>query len=144
MGLSVPHKKHITSPLQDQQVNTIYRFVTIVYNYHNSRHYPSSWLLFTTPRSGYWILSPSSGGSFSSISKKKIVSASRPGQGDRAALSVGEAQASLLSSEPPLQHSPLALSTRLVITVLSFLTWPVNVRMWIQSVTDSPLLKTIQ
>jgi hypothetical protein len=31
IGLSVPHSKHITSPLQAQQVNTIYRFVTMVY-----------------------------------------------------------------------------------------------------------------
>jgi hypothetical protein len=29
--LSVPHRKHITSPLQAQQVNAIYRFVTMVY-----------------------------------------------------------------------------------------------------------------
>jgi hypothetical protein len=29
--LSVSHKKHITSPLQAQQVNAIYGFVTIVY-----------------------------------------------------------------------------------------------------------------
>jgi hypothetical protein len=29
--LSVPHRKHITSPLQVQQVNGIYRFMTIVY-----------------------------------------------------------------------------------------------------------------
>jgi hypothetical protein len=31
MGLSVPHRKHITSPLRAQQVNAIYRFVTMVY-----------------------------------------------------------------------------------------------------------------
>jgi hypothetical protein len=31
IGLSVPHRKHITSPLRVQQVNTIYRFVTMVY-----------------------------------------------------------------------------------------------------------------
>jgi hypothetical protein len=29
--LAVPHKKHITSPLRAQQVNAIYRFVTMVY-----------------------------------------------------------------------------------------------------------------
>jgi hypothetical protein len=31
IGLSVPHRKHITSPLRVQQVNAIYRFVTMVY-----------------------------------------------------------------------------------------------------------------
>jgi hypothetical protein len=31
--LSVPHRKHITSPLRAQQVNAIYRFVTIVLVY---------------------------------------------------------------------------------------------------------------
>jgi hypothetical protein len=31
IGLSVPHRKHITSPLRAQQVNAIYRFVTTVY-----------------------------------------------------------------------------------------------------------------
>jgi hypothetical protein len=31
IGLSVPHRKHITSPLRAQQVNVIYRFVTMVY-----------------------------------------------------------------------------------------------------------------
>jgi hypothetical protein len=30
-GLSVPHRKHITSPLRAQQVNVICRFVTMVY-----------------------------------------------------------------------------------------------------------------
>jgi hypothetical protein len=30
-GLSVPHKKHITPPLRAEQVNTMYRFVTMVY-----------------------------------------------------------------------------------------------------------------
>jgi hypothetical protein len=30
-GLSVPHRNHITSPLRAQQVNVIYRFVTMVY-----------------------------------------------------------------------------------------------------------------
>jgi hypothetical protein len=29
--LSLPHRKHITSPLRAQQVNAIYRFVTMVY-----------------------------------------------------------------------------------------------------------------
>jgi hypothetical protein len=49
-GLSVPHRKHVTSPLRAQQVNAVYRFVTMVYyyNYHNSDHYPSSCLLFET------------------------------------------------------------------------------------------------
>jgi hypothetical protein len=48
--LSVPHRKHITSPLRAQQVNAIYRFVTMLYyyNYRNSGHYPSSYLLFKT------------------------------------------------------------------------------------------------
>jgi hypothetical protein len=31
IGLSVPHRKHIASPLRAQQVNAIYRFVTTVY-----------------------------------------------------------------------------------------------------------------
>jgi hypothetical protein len=31
IGLSVPHRKHITSPLRAQQVNVIYRFMTMVY-----------------------------------------------------------------------------------------------------------------
>jgi hypothetical protein len=31
IGLSVPHRKHLTSPLRAQQVNSIYRFVTMVY-----------------------------------------------------------------------------------------------------------------
>jgi hypothetical protein len=31
IGLSVPHRKHITSPLRTQQINAIYRFVTMVY-----------------------------------------------------------------------------------------------------------------
>jgi hypothetical protein len=48
--LSVPNRKHITSPLRAQRVNAIYRFVTMVYQYncHNSGHYPSSRLLFKT------------------------------------------------------------------------------------------------
>jgi hypothetical protein len=76
MGLSVPHKENITSPLQAQQVNSVYisqsqsyittdshsvskswcraqigtLFVTMVYKYtyHNSGQYPSSSLLFKT------------------------------------------------------------------------------------------------
>jgi hypothetical protein len=31
LGFSIPHRKHIKSPLQAQQVNAIYRFVTMVY-----------------------------------------------------------------------------------------------------------------
>jgi hypothetical protein len=31
IGLSVPHRKHITSPLRAQEVNAIHRFVTMVY-----------------------------------------------------------------------------------------------------------------
>jgi hypothetical protein len=31
VGLSVPHRKHTTSPPGAQQVNAIYRFVTMVY-----------------------------------------------------------------------------------------------------------------
>jgi hypothetical protein len=31
IGLSIPHRKHITSLLLAQQVNAIYRFVTMVY-----------------------------------------------------------------------------------------------------------------
>jgi hypothetical protein len=50
IGLSVPHRKHIISPLRAQQVYAIYKFVMMVYyfNYHNSVHYPSSCLLFKT------------------------------------------------------------------------------------------------
>jgi hypothetical protein len=31
VGLSVPHRKHITSSLRAQQVNTVYRIVTMLY-----------------------------------------------------------------------------------------------------------------
>jgi hypothetical protein len=31
IGFSIPHRKHITSPLLAQQVNAIYRFVTMAY-----------------------------------------------------------------------------------------------------------------
>jgi hypothetical protein len=31
IGLSVPHRKHVTSALRAQQVNAIYRFVTMMY-----------------------------------------------------------------------------------------------------------------
>jgi hypothetical protein len=31
MGLSVLHRKHIMSPLRAQQVNAIYKFVTMEY-----------------------------------------------------------------------------------------------------------------
>jgi hypothetical protein len=31
VGLSVPHRKHVTSPLRAQQVNAVYRLVTTVY-----------------------------------------------------------------------------------------------------------------
>jgi hypothetical protein len=31
ISLSVPHSKHITSPLRAQQVNAIYKFMTMVY-----------------------------------------------------------------------------------------------------------------
>jgi hypothetical protein len=31
LGLSVPHRKHITSQLRTQQVNAIYKFVTMIY-----------------------------------------------------------------------------------------------------------------
>jgi hypothetical protein len=31
ISLSVPHRKHITSPLRAQLDNAIYRFVTMVY-----------------------------------------------------------------------------------------------------------------
>jgi hypothetical protein len=44
------YKTHVTSPLRAQQVNAIYRFVTMVneYNYHIFGHYPSSCLLLKT------------------------------------------------------------------------------------------------
>jgi hypothetical protein len=45
IGLSVPHRIHITSPRPTQQVNAIYRFVTMVY-WYNYHHYPSFYLLF--------------------------------------------------------------------------------------------------
>jgi hypothetical protein len=46
----VPHRKHIISPLRAQEVNAVYKFVTMVhqYNYHNSGSYSSSCLLFKT------------------------------------------------------------------------------------------------
>jgi hypothetical protein len=31
IGLAVPHRKHITSPLRAQQVNAIYRFMAMIY-----------------------------------------------------------------------------------------------------------------
>jgi hypothetical protein len=34
------------------------------YNYQNSRHYPSSCILFKARRFGVWILSPSSDGTY--------------------------------------------------------------------------------
>jgi hypothetical protein len=44
----VAHRKHIICPLRAQQVNAIYRFVTMVhyYNYLNSGHYPSFCVLY--------------------------------------------------------------------------------------------------
>jgi hypothetical protein len=59
IDLSVPHRKHITSPLRAQQVNVICRFVPMVY-YHSSGHYPSSCLLFKIQRFGDSILTASS------------------------------------------------------------------------------------
>jgi hypothetical protein len=60
IDLSVPHRKHITSPQPAQQVNAIYRFVVMIYqyNYCNCVYYLSSCFL----RLGDWILSPCSGG----------------------------------------------------------------------------------
>jgi hypothetical protein len=48
IGLCVPHRRHVTSPLQAQEVNVISRFVRTVYfyNYHDSGYYSSSCLLF--------------------------------------------------------------------------------------------------
>jgi hypothetical protein len=40
--MSIPQRKHITSPLRAQPVNAIYRSVTVVYY----GHYPSTCLLF--------------------------------------------------------------------------------------------------
>jgi hypothetical protein len=59
-GLSVSHRKHITSPLRVQQVNAIYRFVKMVYwyNYHNSEHYPSACLLFKTHLNSIGLIVP--------------------------------------------------------------------------------------
>jgi hypothetical protein len=44
--LSIPHKKHNTSPLRAQRVNAIYWYVTMIYyyEYHNSGCCPSSWV----------------------------------------------------------------------------------------------------
>jgi hypothetical protein len=44
VSLSIPHRKHIMSPLRAEQLNAIYSFVMVVceFNYQNSRHYPSS------------------------------------------------------------------------------------------------------
>jgi hypothetical protein len=58
IGLSVPHRKHITSPLRAQQLNATYRFVAIVcqYNYHSFGHHSTSCLLFKTRCFGDWIL----------------------------------------------------------------------------------------
>jgi hypothetical protein len=66
IGLSVPHRKHITSPLRAQQANAIYRFLTVVYyyNYHNFGHYPSPCLLFKRRRFWDRILSQSSRGTY--------------------------------------------------------------------------------
>jgi hypothetical protein len=46
----VPHRQHITSLLRAQQINAIYRLVTMVYwyNYYNSGYYSSSCFLFKT------------------------------------------------------------------------------------------------
>jgi hypothetical protein len=59
----VPHRKHITSPLQAQQVNAIYRVLTIV-------HYVTITILDIFTRHFFclkywtkdWILSSASGG----------------------------------------------------------------------------------
>jgi hypothetical protein len=50
IGLFVPQRKHITSPLRAQQDNVICRFVTMAYyyNYLNFGYYPSSCILFKT------------------------------------------------------------------------------------------------
>jgi hypothetical protein len=50
IALAVPYRKNITSPLRAQQVNAIYRFVAMVYeyDYHNYGHYSSFCLLFKT------------------------------------------------------------------------------------------------
>jgi hypothetical protein len=50
IGLSIPYRKHITSPLRAQEVNAIFRFVRMIYkcNYRNSGHNLSSCLLFKT------------------------------------------------------------------------------------------------
>jgi hypothetical protein len=56
-GLSVPNRKHITSVLRAQQVNAIYRFVTMVYehNYHNSGHNLSPCFLFKMKHFGDYL-----------------------------------------------------------------------------------------
>jgi hypothetical protein len=48
--MSVPHRRHITFLLRAQQVNAIYRSMTMVYwyNCHSSDHYPSSCPPFKT------------------------------------------------------------------------------------------------
>jgi hypothetical protein len=53
--------RNITFPLLVQQINAIYRFVTMVhkFDYHNSWLYLSFSLLFKTQHPGHWILTPS-------------------------------------------------------------------------------------
>jgi hypothetical protein len=66
IGLSVPHRKHVTSPLQAQEVNAVFRFVTTVYTckYHDSGLYSDCRILFKTRPFGHCILS-SKGGIYS-------------------------------------------------------------------------------
>jgi hypothetical protein len=44
VGLSVPHREHITSPLWTQQVNAIYRFVNIIITILDIIHCPAFYL----------------------------------------------------------------------------------------------------
>jgi hypothetical protein len=50
IGLSVPHRKHITSPLRTQQVNDIYRFVMSVFHafIYGRRQSFQNFMFFTT------------------------------------------------------------------------------------------------
>jgi hypothetical protein len=81
--LFVLHRKHTIFLLRAQQVNVICRFVTMVY--HNSIHYPSSYLLFKTQSFGDFILSSLC----LQLYLLAKVSTFCPSSGDRLALSIG-------------------------------------------------------
>jgi hypothetical protein len=53
IGFSVPHRKHITSPLRAQKVNAIYRFVMTVYKYNYRHKVVGLICILMTPASEY-------------------------------------------------------------------------------------------